>query len=419
VSTKTLVAAVSSFHQSTRIIDGAHDVARRSPSRPRAARCTCLAVDRSTGVRLAFPLIRRPISPGELDMPTRSNVRNLGPVAGALMAAALLVGWPSVRAHLARRALATRLDQVTAVAGGAADLSTLWMPAAGDSSLLTSWQSVGGCGAGAASGGGVGVKWIGRSVSGGLFSVQSQGNYTRIHSTYVEDQLFLNNLITRDVSERWQLGVSVPVVYKYLRDPYGLNIDLSNSGLGDVNLQSMWRLGAVNNTLLTASVGLPTGKYNQRYKNAPLRAHSQLGFGRFTGALTLDHIDDEIWGLFVTGASATWRGGENSLSNYRAPSGSAYMFTGWFLGPLVPALGVSVTGFTGHDRDQGQDENSALFQAAPTVSLEWASPYVAILAGASFPYQYNGVLKDSNGKPVSPWGWADWTVSLGLSFAPF
>jgi hypothetical protein len=213
--------------------------------------------------------------------------------------------------------------------------------------------------------------------------------------------------------------VNVPVVYKYLKDPYGLGIDLSNSGLGDVNLQALRRFGAINDTFLTLSVGLPTGKFDQRYKNAPVRAHSQLGFGKLTGAVTLDHLKDEVWGIIVTGATASWRGGENSISNYRAPSASAYAFTGWFLGPLVPALGLSLTGFSAHDRDQGQDENSAYAQAAPTVSIEWASEWIAILAGASFPYQYNGVTKDANGRAVSPWGWGDWTLSLGISLAPF
>jgi hypothetical protein len=349
-------------------------------------------------------------------MSTARSVRKNRLIAVVTLTMAVLVlVLPRWQAQVARRELGRRLDGAT----GAVDAGSLTLPLARASSLLASWQSVGGCGAGAASGAGVGVKWIGRNVSGGLFNVQSQGSYTLVHSTYREDQFFLNNLITRDVDEKWQLGINVPIVYKYMHNPYGVDVDLSNSGLGDVNLQGMRRFGAINNTLVTWSVGLPTGKYNQRYKNAPIRAQSQLGFGKISSALTLDHIDDEVWGLFVTGGTVAWRGGENSMSNYRAPSASAYAFTGWFLGPLVPAVGLSMTGFTAHDRDQGQDQNSALAQAAPTLSIEWASAWFAVLAGASFPYQYNGVTQDSNGKPVSPWGWGDWTVSVGLSFAPF
>src|SRR6202008_418693 len=44
---------------------------------------------------------------------------------------------------------------------------------------LASWQTVGGCGAGASSGTGAGVKWVGRNVSGGLFHVECQANYVK------------------------------------------------------------------------------------------------------------------------------------------------------------------------------------------------------------------------------------------------
>src|SRR5260221_11957427 len=46
-------------------------------------------------------------------------------------------------------------------------------------SLLASWETVGGCGAGASTGTGAGVKWIGRNVTGGLFHVELQSNYVQ------------------------------------------------------------------------------------------------------------------------------------------------------------------------------------------------------------------------------------------------
>src|SRR4051812_27611791 len=48
------------------------------------------------------------------------------------------------------------------------------------SPLLASWETVGGCGASAATGAGVGVKWIGRGASGGLFGVQTMSSYSRL-----------------------------------------------------------------------------------------------------------------------------------------------------------------------------------------------------------------------------------------------
>jgi hypothetical protein len=287
------------------------------------------------------------------------------------------------------------------------------------SPLLASWESFGGCGSSSATGAGAGVKWIGRSVSGGLFNVECQGNYTPLLSDpkKLEYQFFLSTLISMDL-EKWILGVNMPLVYKYMRDPYGLNVDLSNSGLGDVFLQVTRKLGTINDTLVTAAVGLPTGKWDQQYKNDYLRQHQQLGFGKPAFALTIDHTMDEIWGKIVVGGSGTWRGGENKIANYRAPSASTYAFVGYFLGPLVPAMGLSLTGFTGHDRDRSQPENSGLYLISPTFSLEWSTDWIAVLAGASFPYQYDGI-HELDGARKSPWGWGAYTVTLGVAFAPF
>jgi hypothetical protein len=254
-----------------------------------------------------------------------------------------------------------------------------------------------------------------------MFNVLCQASYTPMLSdpAHVEHQLFVNTLITHDVAEKWQLGVNVPIVYKYLLDPYGTNIDLSNSGVGDISLQATRRLGAINDTLVTASLGLPTGKHDQRYKMTPLRQHQQLGFGKVSAALSVDHFRDQLWGVILLGGSAAWRGGQNELDNYRAPSASAYAFTGWFLGRVVPSIGLSLTGFHGHDRDQSQEENSGLFLAAPTFALSWAGDWIGLLAGAAFPYQYDGRHRTAEGAPRSPWGWGTWTVSAGVMLAPF
>jgi len=318
----------------------------------------------------------------------------------------------------ARRELAIRLDQI-ALAGPLHSL-TLPLPRTESGSLLASWQTVGGCGSGATTGAGGGVKWIGPVATGGLFNVLCQATYMPIDDpTRREHHLYVNSLITRDLTEKWNIGISVPLVYKYLRDPYGLDVDLSNSGLGDIYLQVTRRFGAINDTLLTAAVGLPTGKHDQLYKNTPLRQHQQLGFGKVAGTVTLDHAMDELWGMMVFGASGSWRGGENSLSNYRAPSASTYGYLGYYLGKLVPSVGLTVTGLPAHDRDRSQDENTGLFVIAPSVALEWSTDWIAFMAGASLPYQYDGIDKTSEGRPRTPWGFAPWSASLGISIAPF
>jgi hypothetical protein len=292
------------------------------------------------------------------------------------------------------------------------------------SPLLASWQTVGGCGASAASGSGVGVKWVGRGASGGLFNVQTMSTYSRLTDpTDSQRQLFVTSLITRDLGDAWQLGVSIPYVYKFIYSPFGevdgRDLDLSNSGLGDVFLQTTHRFGAIRDTLVTLQVGLPTGKWNTAYRMKYLRQDQQLGFGKVVGGLTVDHVMDQVWGLVVVGASGAYRGGQNALGSYRAPSASAYAFAGYFLGPVVPAIGVSVTGFAGHDKDQTVQENSSLVLAAPTASLEWSTDWIAVLLGASFPYQYDGITKDSMNLPRKSYGFGVWSVSLGITLSPF
>jgi hypothetical protein len=331
-------------------------------------------------------------------------------------------------AGLDRRAtgqrLGERLDRLAAGPPGTTCLAgqpaESGRPAPG-SPLLASWRSVAGCGASSATGGGAGVKWIGRSVTGGLFGVQCQASYSPLLAdrNNVEHHFVVNTLITREITDRFSVGINLPFVYKYLRDPYELDIDLSNGGLGDVSLQVTRQLGPIGATALTATVGLPTGKWDTTYRNSRLRQHQQLGFGRPTGSLTLDHTMDQTWGLVVLGGLGSWRGGQNEWESYRAASGSAYSFAGLYLGPFVPTIGLSTTGFLGHDRDLSQEENSAIFVVAANVSIEWSTDWIAILAGASLPYQYDAVLKDSEGFARNPWRWGQWVLGLGVSLSPF
>jgi hypothetical protein len=346
-----------------------------------------------------------------------------GVVAGAVLVGVVL-GGPAWQKREAGQALRLRLDRLAEQGScGACVVIDRVRAARVDEpgSLLASWQTVGGCGAGATTGAGSCPKWIGRNVSGGLFNVQDQACYTPLLTDpqRVEHQFFLTTLVSRDIDQKWSLGVSVPVVYKYLRDPYKKQIDLSNSGLGDVYVQAARKFGAINDTTVTASLGLPTGKYDQQWRMEYLRQHQQLGFGKLAGALMLDHVVDETWGLLVIGGTGAWRGGQNSLGSYRAPSGTVYGYAGYFWGALVPAVGLSVTGLTGHDRDRGQEELTGLAIAAPSLSLEWANPWIAVWAGASLPLQYDGVPVDANGRTRSPWGLGSWSVGLGLSIAPF
>jgi hypothetical protein len=345
---------------------------------------------------------------------------------------------PSVASHLEAWRMAGRLSRLQnqRASSGAIPLVS---PAAPDPALATSidapvgvlasWQTVGGCGAGSGGGSSIGLKWIGHNVRGGLFNVQEQVSYTKVGqaAAYPEYDFFSNTLITTDITDKWNVGVNLPVIYKYLVDPTHIGgsgvapVDYSNSGLGDVNLLCTRRLGRINDLLLTGIVGLPTGVYDARFTKdgTPLNQSQQIGFGRVTTSLTLDQLFDQVWGLAVVGGNASYRGGQNSIHNYRAPSATAYGYVGYFLGPFVPALGLSVTGFYAHDRDQDATMRTPLASFAANLSLEWSSDWIALLIAASIPYGYDGIRTDEAGQPRSPRGFLPWTASLGIAISPF
>jgi hypothetical protein len=294
----------------------------------------------------------------------------------------------------ARRVLALGFVAL-AVVGGAASRRTRLGP------LLASWESFGGCGAGSSTGIG-GIKWIGRSVRGGLVQVQCQGNYTRFPNGY---SYTLNNQLSVDLGEKWNAGVLVPYLYKYSYNPFSLNFDVSNQGLGDVNVLLTRRLGPINATTLTVSVGIPTGTWKADYQGNVLQQDRQLGTGQPSAALLLEHTLDHLWGPTVIGGTVNYPGRQNAIENYRAPSATAYGYVGYLLGPLVPAAGLSVTAFAGRDRDRNEPSERSLVMAAGNASLEWSTDWVAFLAGVSVPVSSNGL--------------EPWTAGLGVSFAPF
>jgi hypothetical protein len=282
---------------------------------------------------------------------------------------------------------------------------------------------VGGCGSGG--GVGTGVKWVGHNTTGGLFQVQQQANYLRltgdpfINAPSPGYQYMSITQITKELSDKWSVGTSIPMLYKYYYDWNASGFDLSNGGFGDVSAMVTRRLGRINDSSLTLMVGLPNARYKDSFMGTKLAPDQQLGFGRFTGTVVFDHTFDQQWGLVILGGTAGYRGGKNSEHNYRAPGGSIYSYVGWFVGPLVPVLGATLTGFRRQDEvgDNGETVNAPVATASANASLEWSNDYVALLLGAQFPYALRG--KDW-GDPAAPhYKLQPWTLSLGISVSPF
>jgi hypothetical protein len=313
------------------------------------------------------------------------------------------------------RAAGSARDRLAAVAmaprfpGAAPPIALGALPAG---PVLASWQSVGGCGAGASAGTVGGVRWIGRHVRGGLFNIENQASYVDTPYGY---NVVGSTLITHDVTPEWKLGLGVPYLYKYMHDPFKVGVDLANKGPGDVSLMAGRRLGQAGAWLTSVTVGVPTGAHDTRYRMQALPQDRQLGLGKPTAALVVDHTSDNLWGPVVVGATANWRGGSNALGSYRAPTLGSYAYAGYLLGPFVPAAGVSLTGFLGKDRDAGEEMAVPLVSVAGQLSLEWATDWMALLVGFQLPYDYR--VSSHTYAPVNRFG--SWVLAAGVAFAAF
>ena len=343
---------------------------------------------------------------------------------GLLATTAAVFLYPPIERLLESRALRDRVSRLEAGLGlTAAERPVMCAvaPAAGAAAalpaglgapLLASWQSVAGCGAGASVGTGGGVKWIGRNVRGGMFHLECQANYVKMPYGY---NFVGTTLVSHDLSPRWNLGVSVPYLYKFMNNPYDVGVDIANKGPGDVNALITTRMGETQDWSLTLALGIPTGSHDLKFRTEVLPQDRQLGLGKPTGSLVLDHTIDNDWGPVVVGATAGWRGGKNDQDSFRAPSASVYGYAGYLLGRFVPAFGLSATGWDGLDLDRGQEQAMPVVSVAANLSLEWATDWVAFLLGFSVPFDYR-VRSESieTHNRIGPW-----TLALGAAFAVF
>lgn len=183
----------------------------------------------------------------------RRSLRTLLLVAGC---ASVLC--PLGAREIARRRLSARLARLERAPGAtcaALDEAALSPRLARLGPLLAGWETIGGCGAGGGTNG-AGVRWIGRNTTGGLFQVISLDNYITIPKSGPTGpalggyNFISNNQITRDFTDKWNAGVSIPYAYKWYRDPFGTGW-VSNAGLADMNVLATRRVGTDNSTLLS------------------------------------------------------------------------------------------------------------------------------------------------------------------------
>jgi hypothetical protein len=352
------------------------------------------------------------------------------PLRALLLAAGLAaVIYPIAARTVVRRRAVARVERLSAAAVCAFDDVALAARLERLGPLLASWETIGGCGAGGGTNGS-GIKWVGHNTTGGLFQVLTLNNYITIppqpnNPGLAGFNFITNNQITRDFTDKWNAGVSIPYAYKYGKSPLGTG-PLSNGGLADVSAMATRKLGTDNSTLLTGILVLPTGTYQAVYGGQVLSPTQQLGYGKVTGSLLVDHIFDRDWGLIIVGGALNYRGDHQTAKPgggispqdwYRAPGATTYAYAGYFLGPLVPTIGLNAVGTTSADTqgDFGDTVGIPVLSVAGQASLEWSNPYLAVLLGAYLPVS---VYQDR---------WGDyghlklqaWTVALGVSVSPF
>lgn len=336
-------------------------------------------------------------------MPSRTRFL----VAVPAVAIAALALWPVADGMLARREAAARARAAMAHReSGTALASMEWptLPPLRGDAPLASWGSIGGCGAGggSASSPGGGVKWVGRSVTGGLLDIQCLATDTFSHGNMFT--AFTTRLGTR-LGSRWGVAAYVPVLYKTGDvSVLGQTKSARIAGFGDISLEGSRKLGITGAHQVSLIATAPTGASDAVRQGIILPQHLQLGSGVPAATVMYQYTRDRDWGLILLGATATYAGWENSMKDYRAPNATAFAHVGYLLGPFVPSAGLTLFGKPIHDRARGADRPSSsdpLVQVVPGVGLEWSSDTLAFLLGGTMGLSLDGVQSYTLGLGVT------------------
>lgn len=257
--------------------------------------------------------------------------------------------------------------------------------------VLASWGNIGGCGVGGASSATGGVKWVGRGVSGGLVDVQCTTTQTlMLRNGY---QSTVNLRLATGYFDKWVFAAQAPFrVNVQDVDVYGTAKTALLPGWGDAGVEVTRKLGMANNSSLTLSLNFPTGSSDAVRQGVVLPQQMQLGAGTLTGGLTFEHTQDKDWGLLIFGTSIAYGGWENSSGDLRGSSASAYLYSGFILGPFVPSLGLAyTTKFTGDRERYVRLPDQPMVFLTPSIGLEWTTDMLGLLLAFSAPLSLTGV----------------------------
>ena len=77
----------------------------------------------------------------------------------------------------------------------------------------------------------------------------------------------------------------------------------------------------------------------------------------------------------------------------------------YLVGAFAPSVGLTLTGFAGKDHDKLQEQAMPMTVVSPSLSLEWSSDWIAVLANLTTPYEYG--VRSSTVKQPQPDGELD------------
>lgn len=352
-------------------------------------------------------------------------------LSATIVALAAVALFPLGHRALERRRQATRLDRLERNLTRVPRIATVDLATRIDrlEPVLASWQDVGGCGVGGGpSAGGGGVKWIGRSVTGGLVGLECITS-----SAFTEDgtAITMNLRPSTELANKWILGANVPFNLKlHDVDVYGDPKTAFLPGWGDISFDVTYKLGLTNSSRITASLTTPTGSYDAVREGVVLPQQAQLGSGQFAAAITFEHTFDKIWGMILVGGNVASplagrtgpstdftlnpdaaETGANSIGDYRASSASAYAYVGYLWGPFVPHAGFTFTGKYEQDRERWELlETQSLLTGTFHLGVEWASDYVALLLAGNMTVSIDRLADN---------GVEAWTLALGATTSVF
>ena len=252
--------------------------------------------------------------------------------------------------------------------------------------LTASWRSVAGCGAGSSTGVG-GIKWVGRNVTGGLVNVQCQANYTRL-ATATSTRSRTRSLPTwasAGTSGWWS--------------PTSTSTWTIPSACASTCPTRAWATSTPGHPALRADRrhhrhrlgrGFPPATTRPNTSNY-LKQDRQLGSGKPSGALLVDHVLDNLWGPAVLGGTLVYPGAATS-SRTTGPPRAPCTATGLPARSAGPVAGAVGDGYRGADRDRGlASDDRPPWMVSANASLEWSTDWVALLVGASLPYHTSGL----------------------------